>query len=169
MRSVWWKLHLAIYQNDTFWFSEFTLSKFQNQWIISMRNQCYILCCNQKSQNSRKYPCDSFREVGYYLYCPVYIYFLNSLLSCAARTQCTRCVCRHISAWCRREKGGHKTATWEASTPSWVRAVDPFRTDCPKGCLDYVVYANCSLVSTELQWCCFTFRSIDYKYSSYSG
>ena len=50
--------------------SDVTLS-YQNQWtdfdnfcIILMINQCYICTMLMKSQNGRKYPCDSFREAG---------------------------------------------------------------------------------------------------------
>ena len=47
--------------------------------IILMRNQCYVLC--YKSQNSRKYPCDSFREVGSHeVHTLVHICFLPSTL-----------------------------------------------------------------------------------------
>ena len=54
--------------------SDFTSSSFQNQStdfdnfrIVLMTNQCYVLCCNN-SPNHRKYPCDSFREVGSHMY-----------------------------------------------------------------------------------------------------
>ena len=52
--------------------------------------------------------------------------FLNLFckLACAARTLCMQCVCRHISAWCRWERDGHKMAAWKALTPFWVRAVE---------------------------------------------
>ena len=53
--------------------SDFALSC-QNQWtnfdnvcIILMKNQCSVLYMLQKSQDRRKYPCDSFREAGSYI------------------------------------------------------------------------------------------------------